>query len=282
MVAAPAPGVTFSVSMLTLTEASAGRTGTYTVVLDSEPTADVTVTVMGADTSIATIDTNTNTPAVDNTLTFTPSGGAAPWDVEQRVTVTAIDNMIDDPSDRTITLTHTATGGGYNRVTNALVVTITDDDMARLTITTPSPNTITEDNSADTHSATYTVVLNSQPAGDVMVTPMADSGAISVSGTLTFTDLDWRTPKPVTINAREDDNAIDEMVTITHTVTSTDDTVYNALTSLSSVTVAVTDNDTAGVTISTSAVTAIEEGTNGTYTRAPGHRAFGYRRYYSE
>ena len=63
------------------------------------------------------------------------------------------------------------------------------------------------------------------------------------------------------------DDAIDEedeSFTITHAVPSTADTAYNAATA-SDVSVIVTDNDTAGVTISEGSLT-IEEGNTGTYT----------------
>ena len=114
-----APGVTVSETALTVTEED--PTGeSYTVVLDSQPTAEVVVTVAGhAGTEV------TPTPT---SLTFTRSN----WDTGQTVTVTAgsdADTLTD-----TVTLTHSAASADSdydgNSITIASVtVTVTDDDI---------------------------------------------------------------------------------------------------------------------------------------------------------
>ena len=89
-----APGVTVSKTALTVAEED--TTGDrYTVVLDTQPTADVTVTVAGHAGTDVTPD--------PTTLTFTPSN----WDTPRTVTVTAADDA--DTTDDTVTLTHSAT-----------------------------------------------------------------------------------------------------------------------------------------------------------------------------
>ena len=116
-----AAGVTVSTTALTVTEADTTG-GSYTVVLDSEPTATVTVTVAGhAGTDV------TRTPG---TLTFTTSN----WDTVQTVTVTAGDDA--DTTDDSVTLTHSAasTDTGYSGITIAgVVVTVRDNDTAQVT-----------------------------------------------------------------------------------------------------------------------------------------------------
>ena len=118
---ATTPGVTVSKTALTVTEQDTTG-GSYTVVLDSEPTATVTVTVAGhAGTDV------TRTPG---TLTFTTSN----WDTVQTVTVTAGDDA--DTTDDSVTLTHSAasTDTGYNGITIAgVVVTVRDNDTAQVT-----------------------------------------------------------------------------------------------------------------------------------------------------
>ena len=66
-----------------------------------------------------------------------------------------------------------------------MTVTVTDNDDAGVTVV---PDTGLPVGEGDT--ATYTVVLNSQPSGAVTVTAAsADSGAVTVTPTvLTFTD----------------------------------------------------------------------------------------------
>ena len=98
-----------------------GESNTYTVVLTSEPTADVTVTVGGASGDV----TVTGSP-----LTFTSSN----WREAQAVTVSAAEDD-DAAEDADVTLTHTVTGGDYQGTSaNSVVVTITEDDTAVLTI----------------------------------------------------------------------------------------------------------------------------------------------------
>ena len=115
------PGVTVSKTALTVTEQDTTG-GSYTVVLDSEPTATVTVTVAGhAGTDV------TRTPG---TLTFTTSN----WDTVQTVTVTAGNDT--DTTDDSVTLTHSAasTDTAYSGITIADVeVTVRDNDTAQVT-----------------------------------------------------------------------------------------------------------------------------------------------------
>ena len=61
-------------------------------------------------------------------LTFTPSN----WSEPQTVTLTAIDDAIDNPAnERTVTLSHKVSGGHYGNTENFdLKVTVTDDDDA--------------------------------------------------------------------------------------------------------------------------------------------------------
>ena len=115
------PGVTVSRTALTATEQD--TTGdSYTVVLDTQPTADVTVTVAGHAGTDVTPD--------PTTLTFTTSN----WDTAQTVTVTAGDDA--DTTDDSVTLTHSAasTDTGYSGITIAgVTVTVRDNDTAQVT-----------------------------------------------------------------------------------------------------------------------------------------------------
>ena len=104
-------GVTVSATVLTVTE---GSTGTYTVVLDSQPTANVTVTPSRTGSSDVTFS-----PA---TLTFT----ALNWNTVQPVTVTAAQD--GDAVDDSATISHAVTGGDYVGVTVESVVVTVDDD----------------------------------------------------------------------------------------------------------------------------------------------------------
>ena len=104
--------VKVSATALTVNE---GTTGTYTVVLDSQPTANVTVTPSRTGSSDVTFS-----PA---TLTFT----ALNWNTVQPVTVTAAQDS--DAVDDSATISHAVTGGDYVGVTvESVVVRVNDDE----------------------------------------------------------------------------------------------------------------------------------------------------------
>ena len=128
---------------LMVTEASgdAGgtNTGTYTVVLDAEPAGPVTVEIGIPDGANVTISEASGT-ADDNMLLFEPDNtNSAIWSTPVTVTVTGVEDSRDtaDPEDATddmVTLTHTATGGGYGGVVGSVPVTVLDNDV-KLTVT---------------------------------------------------------------------------------------------------------------------------------------------------
>ena len=241
-------GVTASDQALTVPE---GESKTYSIVLGSQPEGDVTVAIAGV--------TGTDLTLGDSILTFTKTN----WNTTQTVTVTAAHD--DDAIDDTATLTHTVTSADDSSydglaVENVLV-TVTDDETAGVTISGSSLDIDEGD------SDTYTVVLDSEPAGNVTVTIGGISGTdLNLDKTtLTFTPGNWDTTQRVRVTAQQDDDAVDEEeVTITHTVTSADDTDYNGM-AADSVAVTVTDDDTAGVTISEPPLDILE-GDSDTYT----------------
>ena len=115
-----AAGITVSTAALTVTEQDSTGDG-YTVVLDTEPTADVVVTVAG--------HVGTDVTANPTTLTFTMSN----WETAQTVTVTADDDA--DTTDDSVALTHSAASAdsGYSGITIAgVAVTVNDNDTAQV------------------------------------------------------------------------------------------------------------------------------------------------------
>ena len=105
------PSLVFSDSSLTVRE---GETATYTVALATLPTADVTVRVTGVSGDLS----------LDRTQLMFTRGN---WDNAQPVTVEAAEDD-DTSTDPRVTLTHTATGGGYDGIVGELRVTVTEKD----------------------------------------------------------------------------------------------------------------------------------------------------------
>ena len=260
-----AVGVTISPTALTVTEGDANG-GSYTVKLTSEPAGDVTVTISGHSGSDLSLSGTTLT---NNVLTFTTEN----WAVAQTVQVTAGEDA-DAVAEADVTLAH-AIGSTDDSTYEALpdqsvTVSITENDAVGVTID-PTSLTVTE---GDATGASYTVVLTSQPAGDVTVTvsghadtDLTLSGAKLTSNVLTFTSSNWGTAQTVTVKAAEDeDGNQDADVTLVHAISSTDDSTYNALAD-QSVTVSITENDVVGVTINPTTLTVTEgDATGNSYT----------------
>ena len=201
---APTPGVTVRPTALTIAE---GDTGTYTVVLDTQPAAAVTVTVFAG-----------SGLSVDRFPVF----GVTDWATPQTVTVTA--DQDGDDQDETHRISHqtSSADGDYHGLTvDEVEVTVTDDEgtgnpggTLALTVSTTELR-ITEGN-----SGSYTVVLNAEPPEAVTVAVRAPVGGdlTVMPSLLQFTVSNWDEPQEVTVTAGEDADLLDEVESITHTV----------------------------------------------------------------
>ena len=130
-----------------------GDTATFTVVLASQPTDDVTIALSS--------DDETEGTALPVELTFTSND----WDDPQTVDVTGVDDdAVDGDIGYLIELTASSDDGSYNGLTADVSVTNTDDDAAGITVSETDLVT-TEGNGTDT----FTVELTSKPSGDVTI-----------------------------------------------------------------------------------------------------------------
>ena len=77
---------------------------------------------------------------------------------------------------------------------------------------------------AEGGTASYTVVLDSEPTGEVTVTPSRSGGDtdVTVSEALTFTPSTWDTAQTVTVSAAEDADAVNDSATVSHAVAGAD------------------------------------------------------------
>ncbi len=257
---AVAAGVTVTPETLSVPE-DGGTTVDYTLVLDTAPTADVTIAVASDTVTAATVSSAS--------LTFTPAN----WNTAQTVTVTGVNDDVDNPSDeRTASLSHTATStdGDYEGVAitiASVTVTVTDDDDAGVTV---DPLAFTVDEAGSNTTADYTLVLDTAPTADVTIAVASDTvtAATVSSATLTFTPTNWNTAQTVTVTGVNDDVPGDRTATVTHTAASTDGNYEGVAISIASVTVTVNDDDAAaaGVTVTPETLSVPEDGGEGTYT----------------
>ena len=198
------PTVFLSRNSLTVTEQdSAGAT--YSVWLGKKPDDDVTVTIGGT--------SGTDVRVSRTSLTFMPSN----WSTAQTVRVTA-EGDADQADDPLVTLTHTASMGGYGdaEVEN-LSVTVEDDDVPGVRVI-PRSLTVREQN---TSGRTYEVVLTGEPTNNVTITVGGTSGTdvTATPSMLTFTPDNWDTTQLVRVTAAADPDDNSESVTLTHSAT---------------------------------------------------------------
>ena len=104
-----------------------GSTG-YTVALTSAPTGSVTVAIEGASG-----DLSVEPPQLEFTI--------SDWNQAKTVTISAADDG-DSDEDPPVTLTHSASGGGYDGISGSLRVIIVEDDMPPSTAPTASNGTV--------------------------------------------------------------------------------------------------------------------------------------------
>ena len=148
----------------------AGRTDTYTVVLASQPTVDVSIAVASGTTAVATVS-----PA---TLTFSPSN----WNTAQTVTVTGVDDRVDQDGNRRATITHTATSSdpNYNTIDiDNVIAMVVDNDTAAVNVSQSGGSTSVNEASGAGRTDTYTVVLGSQPTADVSIAVASGTTAVA-------------------------------------------------------------------------------------------------------
>ena len=116
------PGIRVSTNRVNVGE---GGTVSWRVRLNTAPTSDVTVTLASPDPDAVTV-----APAE---LTFTTTN----WGRDRTVTATAVED--DDFSDETVSITHDASGGGYEtRPVRAVAVAVDDDEEASVLLSVDS------------------------------------------------------------------------------------------------------------------------------------------------
>ncbi len=245
-----------------LVTTESGVTATFTVVLASQPTAEVTVGISSSNT-----DEGTVSPA---SLTFSPTGSPL-WSDPQTVTVTGAD---DSPAagDGNIVytiVTAAATGGDYAGLDpDDVLVTNNDDDTPGITVT---PTALTADESSGTED--FVIKLNTRPTGDTNVTvPLEVTEPCTLPVTsVTITNAAWETGITVTVTAPDDSVVNPEgkrsCTVSTGDPTSTDSDYGNlGADDVADVTFTVQDDETAGFEISDISGNTTEAGGTATFT----------------
>jgi hypothetical protein len=231
-----------------------GLTASFTLVLDSLPTANVTIPISSSNTAEGTVSTSI--------LTFTPAN----YNIPQTVFINGVNDAIVDGNINYTIVTGNATSEdvSYNGLNPSDVTVINaDNDSVGISLSAISGNT---NESGLTQS--FTVVLNSLPTANVTI-PISSSntaeGTVSTS-ILTFTPANYNIPQTVFVNGVNDaivDGNINYTI-VTDNATSADPN-YNGL-NPSDVTVINVDNDSIGITISAISGNTNESGLTQSFT----------------
>ncbi len=246
----------FTISLSAPTVSEDGTTTTFAVALNAQPLSDVVLNVTSADITEVTVDLAT--------LTFTSLN----WNQPQTVTVTGVDEFVDDGNQTilvNVTVDTVNSDDAFDSLaTQSVSITNVDDDTAGFTLSKTTATTA-ENGTTDT----FTVVLDSQPLSDVVITVGSnDPGESTVDvASLTFTSANWNVPQTVTLTGIDDlvDDG-DEVLLITLAINDalSDDT-FDAVAN-QTLGVTNTDDDTAGFTLSKVTSTVSESATTDTFT----------------
>jgi hypothetical protein len=176
-----------------LVTTEAGGTATITMVLTSEPTADVRIGLTSSDPTEGTVS-----PTM---VTF----GPGTWNIPQPITVTGQDDALLDADVGYTIYTDPAFSADSNYVgldPADVAVTNLDDEHPNI-IVSPGSGLFTTETGG---TATFTIVLNSPPSGIVTISlTSSDPSEGTVSPPwVTFTPLDWNIPQPVTVTGQDD------------------------------------------------------------------------------
>ena len=239
---AVSPGLRLSTASLTVDE---GGSRSFTVRLNTEPPPGFVV-----------INIHLNPGGVlrlqsARQLVFAPTN----WNHEWTVTVEALPDVDGDENTATISFSVDSSSTAAYRIVDIPDVDVTVNDTGPATaavIVNPTTLSVQEGSFAG-----YTLVLGARPSRDVTINISESSPAIVTSPNsnpdsgeplteVTFTPENWHKPQVVFVNGLQDDeNALDETPTITHTVKKPDSAPEYAddSVSVSAVNVTVEDND---------------------------------------
>ena len=251
-------GVTVTPTALTLTEGGdPNDVNTYTVVLKSEPTGPVSITL--------TVTGDSDVTASTETLNFTTSN----WDMPRTVTMSAAEDP-DTVAD-TATVVHTPSGADYAGVTAASVsVMVPDDDTASTAVTLNlSPGMVSEGVGGSGRPVTVTGRLNGAPRMSPTVVTLSVAGGTAAVGadftavdsfTLTIPAESTRGTATFTLIPVDDDiEESDETITVSGTTSS------GLTLTPTSLTVTIVDDETTSTRVALSVNPArVSEGAGGT------------------
>ena len=227
--APPSPGYTLSSSSVSVAEN--GGTGTYTIVLNTQPTDNVTFAITSDNTSQITV-----APA-------SVSFGSGNYSTAQTITLTGVnDNIDDDNVNVNILNAISSSDTNYGALDNITITAINVDDDTRGYSLTGASYTYNEGVAEN-----WVVRLSTEPTDNVTatisITKSTRDNEFTIPSPIVFTPSNYGTNQTLAVTARQD-NETDgtQYATVKVTLTS-NDSKYNNLSSQAP-DVAIYDNGT--------------------------------------
>ncbi|MBF2755290.1 MAG: hypothetical protein ISN29_08550, partial [Gammaproteobacteria bacterium AqS3] len=197
-----------------------GAAAEYSVRLSAAPTANVTVTVASSDIGAVTVDTDPVASGNQPTLSFT----AANWKTAQSFTASPVDDA--DYSDESVTISLSASGGGYGAATASETLRVDDDESPpALDFSISGSASGLEGAGGGGGIGGIGVTLEDQPSSLVTITvtssapaklDFASGSTVQASHTFTRSTGNWQTRTPLaTMYTSEDSDTADDYITLT-------------------------------------------------------------------
>jgi hypothetical protein len=247
-----------------------GLSDTYSLVLTSEPTQNVTVSfTFSAEGQVQLL--NSESEAITN-LTFTPGN----WDTPQIVTVTAVNDDAVEDSPQPVTITHQVTAQGsaaeYQGVTiGDATVNVIDNDAPGITLAQSDGSTdVTEAGQTDT----FRIILDRSPTANVTLNlstndqiQLLDASGAEIDS-VTFTPENFNSFREITVKAIDDSVAEGPHTGVVNFAVSSDSAPEYLNVSLDPLTVNITEDDDAGIIVTETdeSTNVNEDGQTDTYT----------------
>jgi predicted transcriptional regulator len=187
-------------------------------------------------------------------LTFT-SGN---WNDAQTVTVTGVDDSVADGNQTTavtVAVVDASSDNAFDALADQTVTVTTSDNDSPGISTTESDGSTGTTETGGTDS--FTVVLNTQPASDVVLSvTSSDTGEVTVApATVTFTSGNWNSAQTITVTGVAD-SVFDGTQNATVTLSVVDASSDDGYDPVVDVTISVTNTDNDAPVVTTTTTTA--------------------------
>jgi len=196
-------------------------------------------------TTAGTATSESDFTALSGSVTIPNGAASAP------VTITPVDDFLLEFSESVVLTLSTNASYTINAASNTAMVTILDNDVLGLVLST-NALVVTEGG-----SNSVTVRLSAQPTNTVIVTTAFTSGdtdlSVNAGASLTFNSNDWNVAQTVRLRAAEDNDAIEGQAMFTLSSPGLTSQILTATEA---------ENDVVAIVVSTNRITVPEGGTN--------------------